>query len=212
MAQGDYELVFYGELVEGVAIEQAQAHVAQLFKATSEQVARMFTGNRVVIRNKLDDETIQKYIIAMQKRGAVCHVEKMGQPGVSIDLAVAKSDEASQASSASSNENSSTQASSKTAQAALEPGSVQQKAGRVKMANPDALPVAGEKVDEILSKTHFELDPVGIRLSDEQQLEVPEFHELDDVTLAPVGSDLVDQKEELPVVLPDISHLKIDPE
>lgn len=207
MAQGDYELVFYGELVEGVALEQAQAHVAQLFKATTEQAARMFTGNRVVIRNKLDEETIRKYMIAMQKRGAVCQVEKMGQPGISIDLD-AGSHAVSQEPSGSSNAPSSAEASSQPAKAAP----AELKTGRGKMANPDALPVAGEKVDEILSKTHFELDPVGIRLSEEQQFEVPEFHELDDVTLAPVGSDLVDQKEELPIVLPDISHLKIEPE
>ena len=80
------------------------------------------------------------------------------------------------------------------------------------MANPNALPIAGEKVAEILSHTHFKLDATGIRLAEEHEEIFPEHHELDDVTLAPTGSDLTDKKEEVPAAVPDISHLSIKPD
>ena len=65
MQENKYEVVFYGTLAEGFTKQQTQEHVAQLFKTTIDQVERMFTGSRVVIRNKLDQATALKYIIAM---------------------------------------------------------------------------------------------------------------------------------------------------
>jgi len=205
MVQGEYELAFYGKIVEGIPLEKVQGNVAQLFKASNEQVARMFTGSRVVIRNKLDDETALKYVVAMQKRGALCQIEKMGQPGVAVNLS-------SEASAPAAPTPSTPAPKPVAATPTPPPAPAQAEPKKVQMANPNALPVAGEKVDEILSKTHFELDPTGIRLEDEHEEIFPEHHALDDVTLAPTGSDLTDHKEEIPAVVPDISHLSIKPD
>ena len=207
MSQGEYELAFYGKIVEGTSLDKVKGNIAQLFKANEEQVARMFTGNRVVIRNKLDDETALKYIIAMKKRGAICHIEQMGQPGIEVDLATSATEPSPAVSSVPKTE-SATIPTPPPAPAVEESTTAPQK---VEMANPNALPIAGEKVDEILSKTHFELGATGIRLSEEHDEIFPEHHELDDVTLAPTGSDLTDKKEEIPAVVPDISHLSIKP-
>jgi len=217
MAQGEYELAFYGKVVEDVALEKVQANVALLFKASDEQVARMFTGKRVVIRNKLDEETAVKYIIAMKKRGALCQIEKMGQPGVEVNFAAGANKPVTPAPTPQATKPEATvpvAASTPTPKPTPEPIPEPEKAApkKVQMANPNALPVAGEKVDDILSSTNFGLDPTGIRLSDEHDEIFPEHHELDDVTLAPTGSDLVDKKEEVPVALPDISHLSIKPD
>jgi len=76
----------------------------------------------------------------------------------------------------------------------------------------NGLPIAGEKVDEILSDSHFDIAPVGARLEDEKVAVEQEFHALDKVGLAPVGSDLVDVKEKPPVSVPDTSHLTLAPE
>ena len=226
MAQGEYELAFYGKIVEGTSLDKVKGNVAQLFKASNEQVARMFTGNRVVIRNKLDEETALKYIAAMKKRGAVCHIEQMGQPGVEVDLSTAPSagsisTPASQTAvaprTAAPTEPPSSKPATTSAPIAKPSPAPQAEATstrpkKVEMANPNALPVAGEKVDEILSHTHLELGATGIRLSEEHEEIFPEHHELDDVTLAPTGSDLTDKKEEIPAVVPDTSHLSIKPD
>lgn len=200
MAQGEYELAFYGKIVEGTSLDKVKENVAQLFKASSEQVAPMFTGKRVVIRNKLDEETALKYIVAMKKRGAMCHIEQMGQPGIAVNLSATKSTPAPQKTAAAIG----TPSPPATSASAVKPA-----AKKVEMANPNALPIAGEKVDDILSHTHFELGATGIRLSEEREEVFPEHHELDQVTLAPTGSDLRDKKEEIPTVVPDTSHLSI---
>ena len=46
-----YQLVFKGELSPGVDQQTARANAMALFKATIAQVERMFSGQRVVIRN-----------------------------------------------------------------------------------------------------------------------------------------------------------------
>jgi hypothetical protein len=211
MAQGEYELAFYGKIVEGSSLDKVKENVAQLFKASSEQVARMFTGNRVVIRNKLDEETALKYIVAMKKRGAVCHIEQMGQPGIDVNLSVASSPNKTPPAKpappkiAAATDQSTAKPAPQTETASTPPK-------KVEMANPNALPIAGEKVDDILANTHFELGATGIRLSEEHEEIFPEHHEFDNVTLAPTGSDLTDKKEEIPAVVPDISHLSIKPD
>lgn len=219
MAQGEYELAFYGKIVEGTSLDKVKDNIAQLFKASNDQVARMFTGKRVVIRNKLDDETALKYIVAMKKRGAVCQIEQMGQPGVEVNLSAKQEPANTSPSSATSDTPTShatpPESSPQPKPAQTQTTSVQARNAshkKVEMANPNALPIAGEKVDEILSHTNLELGETGIRLSEEHEEIFSEHHELDDVTLAPTGSILVDKKEEIPAAVPDISHLSIKPD
>ena len=88
---------------------------------------------------------------------------------------------------------------------------VASKAPQSRERNQDGLPVAGEKVNEILSSTNFSLDPTGVRLSDDAAEEEIEIPNLDNLSIAPVGSDLASKKEELPVALPDTSHLSVEP-
>jgi len=222
MSNNTYELVFYGALVEGFTEAQTKQHVAQLFKTSTDQVERMFTGNRVVIRNKLDQETALKYIIAMKKRGADCQIEAMGAPGIKVDFSqpappqtatnrpspvegsVVEAKPVSGEKPVSST-NTSSVAPSKT-------NASHQSPNPVHTDNLSGLQVAGEKVDEILSHSHLSLDPTGVRLADKKPEVLVEHHVLDDVSLAPVGADLCDEKEELPVSLPDISNLSLEPE
>jgi len=200
MAQGNFELVFYGQLAQGVSLQQVKTNVAQLFKANSEQVERMFTGQRVVIRNKLDAETAQKYIAAMKKRGAICQLERMGQPGVKIEP-----EHTEPAPAAASHAN-------VTTAPAETPATKPVDKTVHRDMNASGLPVAGPQTDAILSATHFELDPVGIRLSEAHEVTAQVFPHLDELSLAPVGSDLVDKQEQPPITEPDISYLSLKPE
>jgi len=224
MSDNSYELVFYGTLVEGFSESQTKQHVAQLFKTSIDQVERMFTGKRVVIRNKLDNETALKYIQAMKKRGAECQIEVMGAPGVKVDLAQAVPPQAVPPQTTSS-PSSAPQAAATPTQAQTAPqtpvqsfaqsptkNSAEKVPNPVKTDNASGLSIAGEKVDEILSHAHFALDPVGIRLTDEKPEVNDEHHALDNVSLAPVGADLCDEKPDIPVSLPDVSGLSLEPE
>lgn len=195
MSEQQYELAFYGKLVEGSSPEKTKEQVAQLFKTDLEQIEKMFSGNRVVIRNKLDQETAMKYIVALQKRGAVCQLELMGQPGVAVNL------------DANSNATQ-TQTQTPETESASKPGTTSP--GKASMSL-NGLPIVGDKVDEILRATHFDLAPVGARLEEEHEANTIELHALDDVSLAPVGSELVEHKEPMPVSVPDTSHIKLAP-
>lgn len=210
MSEQHFELAFYGKLVEGADLQQTKEQVAQLFKAGVEQVERMFTGNRVVIRNKLDEDTAKKYLIALKKRGADCQIEIMGQPGVAVtfDAPVASPPPAADTSTYSP----------PPAEAASQSRSPETPAAAVKKtasAKPGmsvtGLPIVGERVDDILSATHFDLAPVGTRMEDEKPEVHADLHALDNVTLAPPGSVLVEKKEQPPVSVPDTSHLSLEP-
>lgn len=197
-----YELVFYGELVPGVDAVQAKRNIAELFKASVEQVERMFSGQRVVIRNKLDAETAQKYVIAMQKRGAVCKLETMGG---AAPMPAAEKPAAPPA-----------YAPTQPAPVAPKPATVASAASaatvnrREHLAKVGRLPIAGEKVEAILADFDATIAPAGQRLSDERHVEAPVFAHLDELKLTPTGTNLQDKKEELPVSVPDVSHLRLE--
>ena len=220
MSENQYEIVFYGTLAQGFTKEQTQEHVAQLFKTTTDQVERMFSGSRVVIRNKLDQDTALKYIVAMRKRGAECQIEAMGSPGVKVDLS---QPQAAPQQSASEEPAERIEASPMTAEAASSPApststeraaaaTTPTSAPKPASAEQDGLQLAGDKVDEILAGRDFSLDPTGVRLSEERQEETLELPSIDALSLAPTGSVLVDEKEELPISVPDVSHLSIEPQ
>ncbi len=209
MSEQIYELAFYGKLVAGSDLQQTKEQIALLFKTTIDQVERMFTGNRVVIRNKLDEDTAGKYLLALRKRGADCQIERMGQPGVAVTFSARE-----QASAADSGATPSASAipAAETPPAAPAPEKAAAQAGtRKAVMSLNGLPVAGERVDDILSSTHFDLAPVGSRMEDEKPEVKAEFHELDNVSLAPPGSVLVEKKEKPPVSVPDTSHLQLEP-
>lgn len=211
MSEQKYELAFYGKLVEGCSLQQTKELVAQLFKTNVDQVERMFTGNRVVIRNKLDAETAGKYIVALRKRGAVCQIEEMGKSGIELTLTdVASVPSAPPSPVKQAGDTNPEQAAESETQPIPRPSPAKKPETKAAMS-VNGLPIVGDKVDEILSASHFDLAPVGVRLEDEKKKEIVELHALDDVDLAPVGSVLVEHRETPPVSVPDISHIKLEP-
>jgi hypothetical protein len=215
MSEQIYELAFYGKLVGGSDLRQTKEQIAQLFKTNLEQVERMFTGHRVVIRNKLDQDTAVKYLQALRKRGAECQIEKMGQPGVVVRFDATPERppaESGQQSMSAREQRASAPAASE--QKPLEQTAMNAKkpAGTKPGMSATGLPIVGERVDTILSDTHFDLAPVGTRMEDKKPEVHVELHALDNVTLAPPGSVLVEKKDAPPVAVPDISHLSLAPE
>ncbi len=182
-----YQLVFKGECVKGVDEGTARANAKALFKASDDQIQKMFSGGRVVIRNKLDGQTAQKYQGVMKQKGIICHIEPM--PG---------EEQASEPEPAPER-----------AQEQTEPQSSRPSGAGVQTEPGDRLPVAGEKVDSILADTDLSLGQPGEQLGTPREEEPPEFEHLDDWTIAPPGEDLVEEHEEPAVPTPDVSHLSL---
>ena len=201
MAQ--YELVFSGKLVEGFELEQVKQNVANLFKASAAQVEQMFSGRDVVLRNRLDDATGKKYQAILQKNGALCSLRLMGQ-------AVPASGTASSAASAPTPEEAPPPPSSASPQPPKSVSEPATKAVKPVQAPPGALPVAGEKVDEILHGLSWDLAPAGTDLADHGE-DLPTVEpDTSHLSIAPPGEDLGQKKAPPPPPAPDTSHLKLE--
>lgn len=228
MSESLYELAFSGRLVDGVSLETAKGNVVKLFKASAAQVDKMFAGKRVVIRNKLDKATADKYVAVMRKNGLVCQADLMGgkaapvQPAANATSAVSKpavspSTEPAQAAAELTSTNARSAGQSGAA-IAKTPEELRVLPLPSNFAAPESgepheagINLAGEEVDGILQQSRLDLDPEGVRLSEHHEVEAPVFTELESISLAPTGSDLVDPKEEVPPIVPDVSSISIAP-
>ncbi|MFO7704203.1 MAG: hypothetical protein R6V43_03555 [Halopseudomonas sp.] len=76
-----FEIAFQGQVRPGVTLEQARARIGQLFQVGDEQLQVLFSGRRVVIKQGLDQASADKYRQAIERAGAVCSIELMGQEG-----------------------------------------------------------------------------------------------------------------------------------
>ncbi|WP_404367656.1 hypothetical protein [Marinobacter sp.] len=196
-----FQLVFKGECTAGTDLATARANAGALFKASLEQVERMFSGQPVVIRNRLDEGQAEKYRLVLQKHGMVAYVETMAgtrppeqEPAASPKPAPAAA--ATPRPTAPATQSASPErASAKAGGPAVEPG--------------DRPRLAGEKVDDILAGSGLSLDPPGVTLVEHQETAPPLFQHLDSWTLAPAGSELGEKRETPPPVTPDISHLSL---
>lgn len=192
MSSQEYDLTFYGELVPGADLEDCKAKLAQLLKANPAQIEKMFSGQRVVLKSKLDAATGEKYLAAIKARGALCKLE----PKEEEVLAPVPN-----AAPQSTNPEPENAPQSAFVPSMPESGSTE---------NADRLNVAGDKVDEVLANAHFSVEPVGVNLSEETEAPVlPELTMQDSLSVAPAGSDLGEKKQEQPPVNPDISHLSL---
>ncbi|MFO8140333.1 MAG: hypothetical protein R6T87_00250 [Marinobacter sp.] len=188
-----FQLVFKGECAPGTDLETARNNARSLFKASVGQLDRMFSGQPVVIRNKLEQVQAEKYLAVLKKHGMIAHVQPM---------AAAVPANSAQPSSPAPQPSPEVPRSPEQSQAV--PGR------KVPEPEPgDRLPVAGDRVDGILAGSGLTLDPVGVTLAQHQEAEIPMFKHLDDWSLAPPGSDLGVKRDLPPPVVPDVSHLSL---
>jgi len=184
-----FQLVFRGECVPGVDEQNARKNARALFKASAEQVNRMFSGQPVVLRNRLEEAQAEKYRLILRRHGMVAYVQPM--PASRDATPAATPAPAAAARSAAG----STRPQPEGRSPATEPG--------------ERLPVAGEKVDAILAGSNLRLDPPGVTLTEPREVEPPMFQHLDEWTLAPPGSDLAVDRQQPPPIVPDVSHLSL---
>lgn len=186
-----FQLVFKGECTPGTDQASARDNARALFKASVDQIERMFSGRPVVIRNKLDEAQAEKYRAVLGKHGLVAYVQLM--PDSSPGAKSRPDPKSAKTGSVASSGNASAGTGVKT-----EPG--------------ERLQVAGDRVDDILSGSALELDPAGVTLAEAAEKAPPMFQHLEDWTLAPAGSDIGVKRDLPPPVVPDVSHLSLDNE
>ncbi|PFG10070.1 hypothetical protein [Marinobacter sp. LV10MA510-1] len=195
-----FQLIFKGECVAGTDLVTARSSARQLFKANDTQLDRMFSGKPVVIRNQLDQAQAEKYRALLQKHGMRAYVQAMaqGQTGAQTqpEQAIPAPPSAAASQSAVSSQPPQRQASSPFA---------------VNQTNAGGLPIAGERTDAVLAGSALTLDPPGVTLVESVPVEVPSFDHLGAWSLAPAGSDIGSKEELPPPIVPDTSHLTVEP-
>lgn len=205
-----FQLVFKGECADGTDEPTARQNARVLFKATVEQVDKMFSGQPVVIRNRLEEDQAEKYRAVLRKHGMIAYVQPMAgeapRPGGPKAMAATAPQSQSRPQPASPATPEPAAASDTASPSPQQPTP----SGKAPEVEPgDRLPVAGEKVDSILAGSGLTLDPVGVTLEEHREVEPPMFQHIDDWSLAPPGSDLGVKRETPPPVVPDVSHLSL---
>ncbi len=75
-------IVFRGEIIAGEAEAAVKQRAAQLFKASPEQIERIFSGRPVVLRKDLSAEEGARYRERLEKAGIRVYVEEMKEKNV----------------------------------------------------------------------------------------------------------------------------------
>jgi thioredoxin-related protein len=77
MTERRYRVVFEGEILDGLKLEEVKRSLATLFRANEAQIERFFSGKRLAIKKDVDHETAMKYSKAFERAGALCRVEEL---------------------------------------------------------------------------------------------------------------------------------------
>ncbi|MCK5337065.1 MAG: hypothetical protein KAQ67_12930 [Gammaproteobacteria bacterium] len=196
-----FEVVFSGEVIEGNDVAETHAKIGKLFNADEAKIARLFSGNSVVIKKDLDEATANKYIGAFKKAGARAIVRNAA---AATESKVAAAE---------------------TAPAASAPAPVATSKAAPAAAASNANTVfehSGEASEHLTAapQTKFDLDSdpdlSGLTLREntgnlfDASAEAPDADiDISEFTLAATGSDLADKKEEVPPLNADLSGIDL---
>lgn len=75
MSQDRYDVVFYGEILDGFDLQSVKQGFINLFSLTEEKVEQIFASSKVTIKPGLDQQTADKYQRALEKVGALTVIE-----------------------------------------------------------------------------------------------------------------------------------------
>ena len=178
-----YEIAFQGELIVGADAQQTRQNLMRLFQADEQRIAVLFSGRRMIIKNRLDAATAERYRTTLAQAGALVEVVPMAETVESAPETPAP-------------------AATPTAAAAPATPAAQ---GTLSVAPRDAVMAAFVDVQA----PDFGLAPVGADLQDQAAPVAPPRVDLSHLSLAPVGSDLGPGSEALPVAVPDTDHLAL---
>jgi hypothetical protein len=79
MAEGSYQVVFSGRIIDGAELDMVKHNVARVFNIDAERVEKLFCGRRLILKKQIDQATAEKYQITMQRAGALCEIENTAQ-------------------------------------------------------------------------------------------------------------------------------------
>lgn len=184
-----FEIAFSGQVLPDAQLEQVKVAIARMFQADEVLLARLFSGQRMVIKQSVDAAVAAKYQAAFQRAGAVLEV---------LDLQAAPIEEITPGLPAE------------------EPVAVHAPTVSAPVASaaaPSMLQVAPR--DEYMAAfsdvqaPDFGIAPLGDDLQPAPVEKTAPNLDLSGLSLAPVGSDMGQLPGAAAIVPPDISHIKL---
>ncbi len=80
MAEGEFQVVFHGEVTGDQPVEVVKQQLATLFRMPAERVEALFSGKPVVVKKNIDEATARKLEQAFLRAGAACEVRAPATP------------------------------------------------------------------------------------------------------------------------------------
>ncbi|RRV06823.1 hypothetical protein EGJ27_13785 [Pseudomonas sp. v388] len=188
-----YEIVFFGELVDGAQPERVKANLGKLFQADAQRLELLLSGRRLVLKNNLDADIAEKYRATMERAGARVQVVAM-TPAVQeqvmeeVELAPPPDEPTWTRKTAPAG---------RTALPRVEPA---------EQAGPRDV-YAAAFVDVVAPD--FELARPGSDMQDPKPAPLAPNLDLSGLSLAPAGSDMGQAPKPKARPAPDTSHLKV---
>lgn len=75
MNQERYNVVFYGEIQEGHAVDEVKQRMISMFGLTREYLEQVFAGQPLMIKEQVSYEDALKYKTAFERAGTICQLE-----------------------------------------------------------------------------------------------------------------------------------------
>lgn len=74
MAEGEYQVVFRGELTGEHPAETVKQQLADLFGMPTQRIDALFSGKPVVVKKNVDRRTAERFDQTFRKAGAICEI------------------------------------------------------------------------------------------------------------------------------------------
>jgi hypothetical protein len=80
MIDGKFDVIFRGQTMKNMPLDEVKANLVGLFKSSPEAVEKLFTGSEVAIKKSLDYTIAMKYQSALKKAGALALIKEVEAP------------------------------------------------------------------------------------------------------------------------------------
>tara|TARA_B100000745_G_scaffold170046_1_gene111349 strand:- start:293 stop:874 length:582 start_codon:yes stop_codon:yes gene_type:complete len=187
MFDGKFDVVFRGQTVKNMTLDQVKANLVALFKSKPEAIERLFSGEEVTINRDLEYTMAMKYQSMMRKAGALALIKKQDD---------AKAEKPTQ--------------SEPSQQAAAEQAAPQQKPTPQTNATTQApQPTASEASTEDTQSDELTMAEVGVQIIPPSVFEPLEV-DTSSFTLAQAGERILPDKPPEDHPVPSTDHLSLD--
>ncbi len=207
MSEELFEIAFSGQIADGADLQTVKQKIGQIFKADETRLAQMFSGRRVVIKREADAATVAKFRGAFEKAGAVCDIRSLSDAAPAPEPPPAAVAAAAPAAEPPA--------------AAAEPAAVTATPAAETAEDYVSRYPESEKIPEALVRPeglvngdqiealNADMAPVGSQMLDQVEDVAEPQIDISGIDVAPVGSELSTTPEEEPPPPPDTSGLTL---